>query len=446
MKKMYIWIIIAMWFSQVHAQGVLSLDQCVELALQNNIGLKNSQLNVRAAEQVKKSAFTRYFPQVNAGGMMFQTNRKLLDLEMPGGNLPVYDGYPANLASASQFAYFPGFGMSMLEKGTVGYVNAMQPLFTGGRIINGNKLASVGTKASEYQYNLARDKVVLETGEQYWQIVSLNEKAATVASYIELLKNLQKQVQDAYHSGVVMKNDVLKVQLELNRILLGQSKLLNGKKLATMAFCRHLGVELDSVLVLRDPMSVNDSPETFYVDKFAALPTRDEYQLLKLSVRAAKLSTRMKVGEMLPTAGVGVSGMYYKVDDMDDDNFTMAYGMVSIPISGLWSGCHQVEEKKAKEHIAENDFNDNTQLLLLQMEKAWQDFSDAYKQYQLSLSAREQAVENLKVNQDSYDNGLVTVSDLLEARALLQEAENELTDAKAHYLTSKTRYLQVTGR
>jgi outer membrane protein TolC len=50
------------------------------------------------------------------------------------------------------------------------------------------------------------------------------------------------------------------------------------------------------------------------------------------------------------------------------------------------------------------------------------------------------------VNEDSYKNGISTVSDLLEAQALLQQTQDQLTEAKANYIVKKTTYLQVTGR
>ena len=80
------------------------------------------------------------------------------------------------------------------------------------------------------------------------------------------------------------------------------------------------------------------------------------------------------------------------------------------------------------------------------MEKAWQDMTDAYKQYLLSQEAMTQADENLKVNTDGYTNGLISVSDLLDAQASLQQPLDGLTDAESNCLIAKTTYLQVTGR
>ena len=55
-------------------------------------------------------------------------------------------------------------------------------------------------------------------------------------------------------------------------------------------------------------------------------------------------------------------------------------------------------------------------------------------------------MENLKVNDDSYKNGLISVSDLLEAQADYQHTLDQVTEAKADYLVKKTAYLQSTGR
>jgi len=93
----------------VSAQNKYSLEQCKTLALQNNTRIKNSQTGTGSLETGKKAAFTNYFPKISATGMAFRFNDPLFKFNMPGGNLPVYDGNPANLATATQFAYFPAF-------------------------------------------------------------------------------------------------------------------------------------------------------------------------------------------------------------------------------------------------------------------------------------------------------------------------------------------------
>ncbi len=421
-----------------YGQKALTLEKSRQLALQHNRAVQNSRLELKAAQQTRKAALTKYFPAISAGGVLFEAQDPLMEITTQGGNLPVYDGNPIHLLRPTQFAYMPG--------ATMGLFNVVQPVFAGGRIVNGNRLASLGVAVNERRERMTHDEVLQKTEQQYWLVVSLEEKAKTVQKYESLLSSLRNQIEDAWKSGLVTKNDVLKVKLKQTEIQLNRSKLENGQKLAKMAFCQHIGIPYDSTLVLQDSLLIRDAPQTLYVDARAAVQRRSEYQLLQASVKAATLQKRMKAGEYLPQVGVGVVGMYMKFDQGEDRTIGMAFATAAIPISGWWEASHTVQEHRLKEQMAKNDLQDRTELLQLQIEKAWQDLNDAYKQVWLCEEAKIQAEENLKVNQDSYDHGVCSVADLLEAQALQQQAMDQLIDAKTGYLLKKTAYLNATGR
>lgn len=439
-------LILVFFYSQLQAQRILTLEESKQLALENNTEAKNSRLEREASGQKRKSAFTNFFPNISASGFMFEANENLMEIKTEGGNLPVWDGKNfAQLMKPTLFAYMPASTMGLLKKGTVGFINIMQPLFAGGRIYNGNRLASLGEDVSIYKEKLTGDDVLLKTEEQYWMIVSLDEKKKTVDRYETLLKRLLSQVEDAYNNGLAMKNDVLKVKLKLGEVLLSKSKLENGKKLATMAFCNHIGIPYDSTLVLNNELNITGPPDIYYKDNREAIKNITEYALLEKSVEAENLMTRMKLGEYLPQAGIGVTGTYMKFDENESRTLGMVVATLSVPLSNWWGGAHELEERKIKEEIAENNFRDKSELLILRMEKYWQDLNDAYKQYLLSLESETEAEENLRVNEDSYQNGLINISELLEAQALYQQTQDQLTDAKTNYVVKKTRYLQATG-
>jgi outer membrane protein len=446
MKIVFLQIIMALCFGRIYAQHSLTLDESKELALKNNSESKNSELKIEAAHQQKESAFTKYFPTVSASGFGFSSNRSLLELTNAGGNLPVYDGNPANLQSATQYAYMPSSTAKMLQKGITGSIDVVQTLYAGGRIENSNNLASLDEEVHKSQNSVIRNGIILNTETQYWQTVTLWEKYKTIQKYETFLRNLLLQVKDAFNSGAAMHNDVLKVQLKLSEVLLNKSKLENGIKLSSMSFCQYIGMPYDSLLVLSGELKITDLPLSYHVDHREALEKRSEYHLLEKSVKAEELQTKLKFGEFLPEVSVGLSGSYTKIDDNKGNADGIIYGAVSIPISNWWGGSHELHGRSIEEEIARNNFKNNSELLILQMEKAWQDLSDSYKQYLLSEESKMQAEDNLKVNEDSYKNGLTALSDLLEAQAALQQTCDQLTDAKANYTIKKTTYLQVTGR
>jgi outer membrane protein len=446
MKKIIAVIIIVLTVCTARAGEKLSLEGSKKLALKNNVAMKNSQLETEGARQAQKAAFTKYFPSVSAMGLALKANDSLMNITSPGGNLPVYDGDPAHLAAATEFAYFPSTTTGLLKNLTLASVIAVQPLFAGGRILNGNKLAALGVEASEDRERLARSEVLKSTEQQYWQIVSLGEKMKTIESYEALLRRLLAQVQDALDAGLIMKNDVLKVKLKLSEVLLNRSRLENGRALATMAFCQYLGIDYDPGLELSDPLVVESPPEAYHTDHRTALIRRPEYTLLQDSVRAESLKTNLVWGECLPQLGVGVGGFYMQMDQMKGKTNGLVFGTLSIPLSGWWEGSHALSQQKAREEAARNSLRDGEGLLLLQMEKAWKDLTDADGEVALCRDSVAQAEENLKVNQDAYDNGLITLSDLLEAQALRQQARDQLTEAMAAFRIKLADYLRVTGQ
>jgi len=431
---------------EIQLAKALTLEKCKELALANNAKMKNSRLEIEAADQIRRAARTKYYPNISAGTMSFRARENMIEKGLNGGNLPVYDGNLANLASASQFAFFPPMSLGMLKRADIGTVTVTYPVYTGGRIKNGNKLAGLGVEVSKFKSRLSNNEVMLKTEEQYWQIVSFYEKLSTIERFDKLISSLRKQVEDAYQSGVVMKNDVLKVKLKQSELELKRSKLENGITIAKMAFAQYIGIADETQYRLEYNLVNNFQPEKLYVDNNKALSSRAEYHLLKKSVEAEDLQTRLKRGEYMPQVVVGGGGMYMNIDESGKSNNRFVYAAVQIPLSDWHEASHTLKEREQKEKMAENNRIESSNLLLVQMKKAWCDLNDARKQVMICEEAKAQAEENLKVNNDSYQNGLVTVSDLLEAQAMLQQEADKLVDAKVNYRINETTYLQVTGK
>ena len=107
---------------------------------------------------------------------------------------------------------------------------------------------------------------------------------------------------------------------------------------------------------------------------------------------------------------------------------------------------HAIKERHIQEQIAANDLKNNAELLTLQIQKAWDELVEAYAQIGVANVTVQQAEENLKINQDNFHAGTVNVSDMLEAEAMVQQAQNQLIDAQTAYKTKRVAYLQATGK
>jgi multidrug efflux pump subunit AcrB/outer membrane protein TolC len=428
-----------------YSQKIYSLDSCKRMALTNNAAVKNAQLEVEASQQVKKEAFTKYFPTVSAMAMGMKSTDPLIDMNVPGGFLPVFKGQDFSLPTGN-FAYSPGMSISLLDKGLLGAVNVTQPVFAGGRIMNGNKMAAIGENVSNSKLILSKNEVLLKTEQQYWQVVSLREKRATIKLVMSLLDTLYYQADNAFKAGLINRNDVMKVTLKKKEIEMENVRLENGIALSTMALCQYMGVPYDPQIELSDTLTSAQDPEQAYIEANKALANREEYKLLDQSVKYQELQTKMKRGEYMPEIGVGISAQYIDYGASDPMKVGMAFASVKIPISGWWEGSHAIKEQRIKEQIARNNSQNNTELLTLQMQQAWNNLDEAYKQVAITQEAISQSQENLRLNTDNYQSGIVNISDMIESQMLLQQARNQYTDALLNYRVQMINYQQVTGR
>ena len=423
-----------------------SLEQLKDSALLNNIAMRSARLDIDAAQQQRKEAFTNFFPNVSGTGLWFNANKGMAQMDM---NLSeqISPELGASLAQMLPPEALAALGspisISMMKNGTIGSLMAIQPLFTGGQIINGNKLAKVGEDVSRLQLQLSENEVLKQTEQYYWQLVSLEQKMKTIDAVEALLQEIHKDVDVAVRAGVAMRNDLLQVQLRQNDIQSQKLKLQNGISLVKMLLSQYCGIKNESWNVecgrLNEISSAAVPPSTFNEN---VLP---EYQLLQKQVEATKLQRKMEVGKNLPSLGIGAGYNYHNLLD-NDHTFGMVFATVSVPISDWWGGSHAIKRKKIQQQKAEEQLEDNSQLLKIRMQKAWNDVQESYQQLGIARQSIEQAEENLRLNRNYYKAGTCRMSDLLEAQLLYQQSCDKHTDAYADYQNKLLEYRQATGQ
>jgi putative outer membrane efflux protein len=428
-----------------NAQETLTLQQVKERALAHNINIRTADNAILQAREQKKEAQTLYFPQVSAVGMGFKSTTELIM-----GDIKVADLLPSSLAAAipsSIASMLPSnISYGMIDKGVIAGVTAIQPIFAGGQIVNGNKLAKVGVEVSELQKRVSANTVELTAEQYYWQIISLKEKQKTLETVGEMLKNLEKDAAAAVKAGVGMRNDLLEVQLKQNEIESNKLKLENGLKLARMALAQYIGTEGGIDVSTTIDASALPAYPMIKVDHSTAVAATSEYQLLQKNVDATSLQRKMEEGKRLPTVGVGVGYNYMNMGSGIKNNFGAVFATVTIPISQWWSGLYAIKRKKLAEENARQQLTDNAQLLEIRMHKNWNDVDNAYKQLVLAKKSIEQSEENLRLNRNFYHAGTVTMNNLLDAQQKYQQCRDQYTDAYAALQTKILEYEQSIGK
>ena len=422
-----------------------TLKQIKDSALQNNFAIRSARYNIESAQQQRKEAFTKYFPSVSGTGLWFNANKGMAKMGM---NPSEYISPELGAVLAQSFppealvALVNPVSISMMKNGTIAGVQAVQPVFAGGQIINGNKLAKVGEDVSRLQLQLSENEVE-KTAEQYfWQLASLQEKMNTINAADALLADIYKDVDVAIRAGVALRNDLLRVQLRQNEIASQRLKLQNGLSLVRLLLSQYCGLRDTSFIITYQTDAAK--PSIAKQDHNQALPATAEYQLLDKQVEATALQKKIAVGQNLPSVAVGAGYNYHTLLD-NDHTFGMLFATVSIPISDWWGGSHVIKRKKIEHQQAQEQLINNAELLHIRMQNAWNGVEESYQQLLLAQRSIEQAEENLRLNRNYYNAGTSKMSDLLEAQMLYQQACDKRTDAFADYQNKLLEYRQSVG-
>ncbi len=410
--------------SEAVTDTVCSLDECKRMAVANNADIRVADNNLRAAIETRREAFTKYFPQVSAGGSWFKTHNDVV-----------------------QYNVLDLFTLGIINKGKAAGIWALQPVFAGGRIVNGNKLAKVGEEAARIRKEQSANQVQLQTEALYWQLVTLKAQKHTVESAITMLDTLSRQVGAAVDAGVATRNDLLKVQLKRNGYRADLVDLDNGIELMKMLLAQQVGLGTEARVDVRAqvPDSVPAYPEALFIRTSEALELTADHRLLVKNVEAKDLEKRMEVGNYLPQVGVGAGWFYHDVFNQDH-NFGGVMVTVSVPLSGWWGGSHAIKRKKLELATARTELSNLGQKLEIEMSDKWDNLTAAHRKMVLASEAIAQSKENLRLNQAYYDAGMSTITDLLDAQTLYRQAQDDYTGAYGVFKLSEAQYLNATGR
>lgn len=420
----------------------LTLDSCLELARRNNVEIHTSQMEIENAREVKRQVFAKYFPQVNLSGLGYYSVNPLIhfsleDIQSNDMRQLLMDLY--ELVSTETDIRKE---LSLMKKGASGSVLAVQPLFAGGRIVAGNKLANLGVEAAELQSEMKIRDVVENIESTYYLVAGLQQKVATVTAALTLIDSLDSTVQLALGNGLVTRADALQLQLKRNEMLANQQQLVSGIRLSKRLLCNQIGIDYSDTLVFMDPQfEMPPTPDFSYSPVGDTL--RPEARLLQLSVEAERLQRRLTLGEALPQLTLMGAAYYGNLIKTDPSANAVALLSLSVPLTGWIETSHKLKQHDIRIQEARLKQEYYSKMMSLEEEKAYSDMLDAGILMKSDSAALEIAQENYRLATLNYEAGVVTIAEVLQAHALLLQAQNAITDRHTTYVVARRRLMDL---
>ena len=474
------------------AQTYLSLDSCKAMALRNNKQLNISRLSKEVAKNVRKAARTKYLPKVDAMGGYLYTSKQISIIS--GRQRQALGSLGTSLGSQAQASVsdmlsaltqqgiltpdqaeqlggaLSQAGQSLGQAGNklgqevadafdtdtrhmwAGAVMVRQPIYMGGAIKAANKIADIGESMADDDLDLKRQATLYGVYQAYWTTVSLEQKRNLALSYKELVEKLSQDVKKMITQGVATKADGLRVDVRVNEADMQLTQVVNGLSLSKMLLCQLCGLPLNEDIQLTDSAEGKGNTSALTLDSSAdsTFSDRPEIRLLEHSIAISEQTTNLIRAGNLPK--VSLVGGYMTTNPSVYDGFRRRFSgvwnvgvIIQVPIWDWFDTTYKIRASKAATNIAKMELSDAREKVELQVTQSQYKMREAQKRLAMASQNIKSAEENLRCANLGFREGVMGITEVMEAQTAWQLAQSQKIDAEVEVKLSELSGAKALG-
>lgn len=444
--------------TDIFSQKYLNLQDCRDLAIENNKSLKQASEQEKTAYYQKKDALTKFFPELSFQGAYFRNgkNLNLIPSSITVPELPTIPGIEWPVPPGSKIPVpdnIREIGEIEIKDIWVGGFNLTQPIFMGGKIIAYNDIQKYAEELAKEKKDTQLTSVIVETDNAYWQVVSLSNKKKLAESYVNLLRKMENDIKVMFDEGVATKADILSVSVKLNEGEMNLTKAENGLSLSKMLLCQICGLEINEQITLRDEGLENlgeaeTSIPTANINE--ALQNRSEIKSLELASKMYKKQEKIALSEFMPQ--VAFTANYLWTNPSLFNGFEKKFGgmwnvgvLVKMPLNFVSSSA-KLNAAKSQTRIMQYQLDDVKEKIELQVNQSVYKLNEANKKLLMAEKNMDKANENLRYANTGFEEGVIPASDALAAHTAWISAHSEYIDAQIDLKLCKVYLDKALGR
>jgi len=408
----------------------LTLEQAIATALENSKQLHASLMRVEYAD-------------AKSGEMNAQ---RLAQIKLTGGYTRLSEIPPAEIGPYPPLFTDPiVISPSLLNNYTL-RVSLQQPLFTGFRLQSTSDMAEYSAQATSEDYKSGKSDLIYNVRSAYWNVYKAKEFKKVIDENVAQTEAHRKDVQSMYDQGIMTKNELLRVEVQLSNTRVLQLDAGNNVRLATIVLNNIIGTPLQSeveIMSTTQPETKRYAEVNGLVEK--ALLNRDDIHAMEYRVKAAESGVSIARSGWFPQ--VYVSGNYYysrpnqryfPALDQFQDTWDVSVG-VSLDVWNWGTTIQQTNQASAQLQEAKDELGVMRDGVTLEVTQNYLNLNEAEERVLVSEQAVSQAEENYRITNEKFTSGLALNSDVLDAEAGLLQAkwnhiqalvDHELADAR----------------
>jgi len=432
MKKLTVALVALLVGSMAHAQQVLTLKEALNFALENKAEAIKARLEVKNSEYKIQEVRANALPQINANaGLTYNAILQETALDFNGTSQVIKMGKPWQSTAA---------------------LSLNQQIF--------NQAVFTGLKAAKstrefYQINakLTNEQVIEKVASTYYELYRTKSQIATLNKTIENTTRVRDVIQSLYTNGLAKKIDLDRMRVTLNNVISTKQQLINTLALQENSLKYLIGMDITTPIELPEN-TFEISPDVFAEDSHNGM-NRTEIELLDKQGELLELNLKATIAQGYPTLSLTGNYGYLGIGDKLPwfQHYPTAYwsdyasiGLnLSIPIFNGGSNRAKIKQARVDIEKYEVDVKDTKLALNLDFENAKAQITNSVITLNTQKANVLLAKRVLEDVENNYNNGLATLTDLLEAETSYSDAQNNQTNALLDYKLAEIKLIQAKG-
>ena len=414
------------------ADGPLTLERAVELALRHSRKVKVAGADQRAMASMRREAFAGFLPQASVNG--YGVNQNMVP--------NVY--FSAGDTMARNFQVFGTNRAYDLN------VTGMWSLFSGGRTYYGYKAAGARADSATQMLRGTEVEVAMQARLDYIGAVREQENARVTGELLRQVEERLRVTREEFDAGRVARFNVLRDEAELANTIQMDTMARNRAEIALIALKTTLGVDLGSPITVAEPLRYEPMAITLEEGVRQALETHPDVRAATKQVDAAEAEIRAAYGRYLPELSATVMYDWQRFNNRGEPSRKpegYAAGLVlTLPVFDGFMRENAIVTARAKRDKASEQEVLARQQVTKEVNQAALMLAAAEKNVDASRKGLEQAEEQFRILQERYAAGRSIQLEVLDAQVTLTRARFNVVAALADYQSAAAMWLKATGR
>lgn len=440
LKNLFLFFLIGITPQLYAEEKPFTLEDCIQLAYKTNPDILNAEIMKKEAGSMLSQANASRYPEITAvatGGYISEQN------VMAIGDMT------AAIAGLPEIS-IPGREMEIgaKEKADLS-LSLVQPVYTGGRIENGIKMAMAGVHMAALQTSLEKKNIRADVTRIFYQLAQAMEYKKVAVMSLDQIKRHLEDVKNLVDQGMVLKSDIYPVDIRRLDTELMIVKAENAISRTQAALAERMGFSPEKKISIKidwDSIPPWPVPIQFFTEQVK----RDEQKITEKKLEIAASEIDVAKGALKPTVGLSASAHYgypgFESLDPDWDTWWQAGVNVSFT---LFDMNKKREEKNAaifRKKRLEKTKEALDHKISLDRINARLAYEEAYRNMKISGEKVLSAEENFRLKNDNYKVGMTTNTDFLDAHLELMKAQADKVLSSAELRIAWSDFLRAMGK